>query len=92
MVSIDLSSFKLVSSKNIIVTGKKEVRRRYSIKDICGNESYCDHTISYLKDVSNPVFEQIGPLCQYSVAPKLPLVSKNGITGTWISGDHKYIK
>jgi large repetitive protein len=28
-------------------------------------------------------FNQIGPLCQNSAAPTLPLVSTNGITGTW---------
>ncbi len=30
-----------------------------------------------------PVFTAIGPLCQNSVAPILPLTSTNGITGTW---------
>jgi hypothetical protein len=31
-----------------------------------------------------PVFPILGPFCQNSVAPALPLVSTNGITGTWI--------
>src|SRR6185369_13523873 len=31
----------------------------------------------------NPTFTQIGPLCQNSTAPTLPLTSTNGITGTW---------
>jgi gliding motility-associated-like protein len=30
-----------------------------------------------------PVFDQIGPLCQYATAPVLPGVSVNGITGSW---------
>src|SRR5678816_3832521 len=30
-----------------------------------------------------PVFTQVGPLCQNSTAPALPLVSTNGIKGTW---------
>jgi gliding motility-associated-like protein len=32
---------------------------------------------------AKPIFAQIGPLCQYSAAPALPLVSSNGIKGTW---------
>jgi hypothetical protein len=30
-----------------------------------------------------PAFTQIGPLCQNSTAPALPLSSTNGISGTW---------
>jgi hypothetical protein len=30
-----------------------------------------------------PTFTQIGPLCQNSTAPALPLTSNNNITGTW---------
>src|SRR5258706_7176712 len=30
-----------------------------------------------------PTFTQIGPLCQNSTAPSLPLTSNNNITGTW---------
>ena len=30
-----------------------------------------------------PVFNAIGPLCQNSIAPELPVISSNGITGTW---------
>jgi gliding motility-associated-like protein len=32
---------------------------------------------------AKPVFTQIGPLCQYSPAPALPVVSSNGVQGTW---------
>ncbi|MBW6489676.1 MAG: gliding motility-associated C-terminal domain-containing protein [Lentimicrobium sp.] len=34
-------------------------------------------------DQITPLFAQIGPLCQNSVAPLLPVTSTNGITGTW---------
>jgi gliding motility-associated-like protein len=30
-----------------------------------------------------PVFDPVGPLCQYANAPGLPSVSLNGISGTW---------
>jgi gliding motility-associated-like protein len=33
-----------------------------------------------------PLFAQIGPLCQYSTPEPLPLTSDNGITGTWNPG------
>jgi len=33
-----------------------------------------------------PVFDPIGPLCIHSVPPALPVVSNNGITGTWNPG------
>jgi gliding motility-associated-like protein len=36
-----------------------------------------------VKDQITPVFTSIGPLCQNSAAPNLPLTSNNGITGTW---------
>ncbi|MCK7510687.1 MAG: hypothetical protein MZV70_45920 [Desulfobacterales bacterium] len=37
-----------------------------------------------ITDGIKPLFTQLGPLCQNSVAPLLPSVSTNGITGTWI--------
>jgi gliding motility-associated-like protein len=30
-----------------------------------------------------PIFAQIGPICEEATIPELPLVSTNGITGTW---------
>lgn len=36
-----------------------------------------------ITDEITPVFNQIGPLCQYSIAPPLPNISVNGIKGTW---------
>jgi hypothetical protein len=37
-----------------------------------------------ITDQIKPVFAAIGPYCQYSVASALPLVSQNGINGTWL--------
>ncbi len=39
-------------------------------------------TIEILPELT-PVFVQIGPLCQNTLAPALPLVSDNGISGIW---------
>jgi len=33
-----------------------------------------------------PLFDSIGPLCQFSIPPVLPNTSLNGITGTWEPG------
>src|SRR5690606_17400554 len=30
-----------------------------------------------------PVFDPIGPICQFNPAPELPETSMNGISGTW---------
>jgi hypothetical protein len=37
----------------------------------------------YRTSTVTPTFNQIGPLCQNSTPPALPLVSTNEITGTW---------
>lgn len=34
-------------------------------------------------DIITPVFAKLSPQCPNSVAPELPVVSENGITGTW---------
>ncbi|GAB1405182.1 hypothetical protein MASR1M74_23610 [Lentimicrobium sp.] len=36
-----------------------------------------------IEDEILPTFAPIGPLCQNSIAPELPLTSLEGITGTW---------
>ena len=36
-----------------------------------------------ITDQITPTFTQVGPLCQNSTAPSLPLTSNNNITGTW---------
>ncbi len=37
-----------------------------------------------------PVFAQLGPFCQNTAAPALPLTSDNGITGTWSTCNNQY--
>ena len=46
----------------------------------CGTSAGMDITIT---TQITPAFAAIGPLCQNSTAPVLPLTSTNGITGTW---------
>jgi gliding motility-associated-like protein len=46
----------------------------------CAIETTMDITI---EDEITPTFDQIGPLCQNSTAPALPLISLEGIIGTW---------
>jgi len=36
-----------------------------------------------VKPIITPTFNPIGSLCQNSIAPLLPAISNNGITGTW---------
>src|SRR5690554_7052401 len=36
-----------------------------------------------ITDEIEPIFVQIGSLCQNTTAPDLPLISENGITGSW---------
>src|SRR5205809_311762 len=48
--------------------------------------SQCATTASISVTVTpqvTPTFTAVGPLCQNSTAPALPLTSNNGITGTW---------
>ena len=42
-----------------------------------------EETEIIVTDVVVPAFVQIGPLCQNSTAPDLPLISLEGITGIW---------
>jgi len=42
-----------------------------------------DTMIIIVEPIVTPMFNQIGPLSQNSVAPLLPPISLNGITGTW---------
>ncbi|KAF0201809.1 MAG: mucin 2 oligomeric, partial [Bacteroidetes bacterium] len=46
----------------------------------CGVETTMDIEVT---DEIVPTFVQIGPLCQNSTAPDLPLISLEGITGVW---------
>jgi gliding motility-associated-like protein len=46
----------------------------------CANQASLNITIV---STLTPTFDAIGPLCHNSIPPVLPLVSKEGITGTW---------
>lgn len=46
----------------------------------CATASTLDITI---EDAITPAFDPIGPFCQNATPTALPLVSNNGITGTW---------
>jgi gliding motility-associated-like protein len=48
--------------------------------DQCGLDTIIEITVL---ELVMPLFDTIGPLCQYSAAPVLPGTSLNGITGTW---------
>jgi hypothetical protein len=67
-----------------------QVRTTYTFTPAAGQcalpftMEYCDHY------ADNPTFTQIGPLCQNSTAPTLPLTSTNGITGTWSPATIQY--
>jgi gliding motility-associated-like protein len=59
------------------------VTRTFRAYDACGNVSVsCTQTIELYNAVT-PVFDPIGPLCQYSPAPELPKTDKSGISGSW---------
>ena len=48
-----------------------------------GNPDTSNIIVLSVSPVVTPTFNAIGPLCQNSTAPALPLTSKEGITGTW---------
>jgi gliding motility-associated-like protein len=48
--------------------------------DQCATDTAIEITIN---PQITPLFDPIGPLCQYSAAPDLPGISLNGITGIW---------
>ena len=51
----------------------------------CGSSSATSNTIVlHVSARVTPTFDTIGPLCQNSIPPALPVTSKEGITGTWI--------
>jgi gliding motility-associated-like protein len=49
---------------------------------ISGSDSIVFLNIIFIPEIT-PVFELLGPYCQFSVPDTLPLTSQNGITGTW---------
>lgn len=54
----------------------------WTVTDFNNNSSTCSQTLTITQG-PDPVFTAIGPYCQHSTAPALPLTSSNGITGTW---------
>ena len=52
------------------------------VTDFAGNTASDTDTITQPEQVI-PAFGTIGPLCLYSIAPSLPAISVNGISGTW---------
>ena len=53
-----------------------------TILDNCGDFSTEDITIT-VQDIENPVFDPIPNYCNGDTIPDLPLISNNGISGTW---------
>ncbi len=50
----------------------------------CGSATDTSNIIVlHVSAVVTPTFDTIGPLCQNSIPPGLPLTSKEGIAGTW---------
>ncbi len=50
----------------------------------CGSGSGTSNIIVlHVSAVVTPTFDTIGPLCQNSIPPVLPVTSKEGITGSW---------
>lgn len=76
-------------SKNVsMITKSLTGLKRESVLEVKLNGApgtFIDLWIEGTKKVITPAFEQIGPLCQNSTAPELPLSSTNTpvITGTW---------
>ncbi len=52
------------------------------ISDICGETTTEEVTISVFP-ITNPIFDQVNPICAGDTLNDLPQVSNNGITGTW---------
>jgi gliding motility-associated-like protein len=64
---------------NVITNQEIRFIQIFSINTVC---EY-DLSISSIVDVGIPVFTQVPPICQGEVLNPLPLVSNNGIVGTW---------
>jgi hypothetical protein len=58
------------------------VSRTFTVFDACGNSSICTQEIKLLQ-LAMPDFGQYGPYCLNAVPDVLPLISKEGIKGTW---------
>ncbi len=58
------------------------ITRTFTVYDGCGNINTCTQNITIYQE-SVPVFDPVGPLCQFEIAPALPDTSLNGVSGTW---------
>ena len=77
----DCNDFVMAWKKDSVdATGM--VHRFYLFTDICGNDSLHIQKITRT-GIQVPVFNPMGPFCLNTVAPALPSVSENGISGTW---------
>jgi gliding motility-associated-like protein len=54
-----------------------------TITDNCGELTNYTVTIT-VSSISTPIFTQIDPICSGEVLSDLPVISNNGITGTWL--------
>ncbi|MDT9166029.1 hypothetical protein RSW31_26450, partial [Escherichia coli] len=50
---------------------------------VLNDQATSNVVVMVVSDNIMPRFESIGPFCLNSMAPDLPLVSLNGIKGTW---------
>ncbi|WP_319479811.1 Ig-like domain-containing protein [uncultured Draconibacterium sp.] len=88
-------SFRHVSDVSDGKPNPETITRTYEVTDYCGNTAQCEQEIEVTNEI---VIADIGPFCQYSVAPELPDTALNGTPGYWsdtintaIAGDFDYI-
>jgi hypothetical protein len=53
-----------------------------TLKTVAGADSIVQLLLILIPEIE-PTFDQLGPYCQFALADALPLVSKEGIKGTW---------
>ena len=58
------------------------ITRTFVVTDACGNKDECKQEIKLLQ-FTIPDFEPLGPYCLNATPDLLPVVSKEGIKGTW---------
>jgi hypothetical protein len=78
---VDRAGFTSASAISVIITGTG-TRVAEAYEGVPASAARLNVVFTVAEPVV-PAFTQIGPLCQNSTPPALPLVSTNGITGTW---------
>jgi hypothetical protein len=78
---VDRSGFTSASALSIIITGTGS-RVAEAYEGVPASAAKLFVVFTQTSPVV-PTFNPIGPLCQNSAPPALPLVSTNGISGTW---------